>query len=154
MFNRPSPDLIDSDRVRRIRGSFSQIEHRFINGRYIDLLDTTEILVYLFLIAVGDRRGISFYSSERMGDLLKLSVRFIEKAREGLVQKGFIAYRGGVYQVYEWLRERGVAVSYPSVVQYTKSFRKKKERVYHQLNFLPGEEGQVEKPEHGIIPAS
>ena len=50
---------------------------------------------------MGDRRGISFYSSERMGDLLKLSVRFIEKAREGLVQKGFIAYRGGVYQVLE-----------------------------------------------------
>ena len=99
--NRPSPDLIDSDRVRRIRGSFSQIEHRFINGRYIDLLDTAEILVYLFLIAVGDRRGISFYSSERMGDLLKLSVRVIEKAREGLAQKGFIAYRGGVYQVLE-----------------------------------------------------
>ena len=47
-------------------------------------------------------------------------------------------------QVYEWLRERGVIISYPSVVQYTKSFRKKKERVYQQLNFLPGEEGQVD----------
>ena len=99
--NRSRPDLIDSDRVRKIRGSFSQIEHRFINGRYIDLLDTTEIVLYLFLIAVGDRQGISFYSSERIADLLKLSVRFIEKAREGLAQKGFIAYRDRVYQVLE-----------------------------------------------------
>lgn len=47
-------------------------------------------------------------------------------------------------QVYRWLREREVRVSYPRVAQYTKQFRIKKERVYHQLNFLPGEEGQVD----------
>jgi transposase len=33
---------------------------------------------------------------------------------------------------------------YPRVAQYTKQFRSKKEKVYHQLDFLPGEEGQVD----------
>ncbi|MBN2395293.1 MAG: IS21 family transposase, partial [Candidatus Atribacteria bacterium] len=47
-------------------------------------------------------------------------------------------------QVYDWLIERDVAVSYPRVVQYTKHFRRKKEKIYHHLNFLPGEEGQVD----------
>lgn len=47
-------------------------------------------------------------------------------------------------QVYMWLKERGVEVSYPRVVQYTRDFRRKKQRVYHQLNFMPGEEGQVD----------
>ena len=47
-------------------------------------------------------------------------------------------------QVHIWLQERGVEVSYPRVVQYTKSFRKKREKVYHPLNFLPGEEGQID----------
>ncbi|MDY6863530.1 MAG: hypothetical protein SV062_11170 [Thermodesulfobacteriota bacterium] len=47
-------------------------------------------------------------------------------------------------QVYMWLQERGVEVSYPSVVQYTKTLRKKREKVYHPLNFLPGEEGQID----------
>ncbi len=47
-------------------------------------------------------------------------------------------------QVYQWLRERGVKVSYPRVAQYTRELRRKKEKVYHQLHFLPGEEAQVD----------
>ena len=48
-------------------------------------------------------------------------------------------------QAYKWLKEREVPVSYPSVVLYTRPFRsRKKQRVYHHLNFLPGEEGQVD----------
>jgi hypothetical protein len=44
-------------------------------------------------------------------------------------------------QVYAWLKERGIEISYPRVAQYTRDLRKKKEKVYHQLTFLPGEEG-------------
>lgn len=47
-------------------------------------------------------------------------------------------------QVYAWLKERGIEISYPRVAQYTRDLRKKKEKVYHQLTFLPGEEGQVD----------
>lgn len=47
-------------------------------------------------------------------------------------------------QVYNWLKERDPDMSYSLVAQYTKSFRKKKEKLYHHLNFLPGEEGQVD----------
>lgn len=47
-------------------------------------------------------------------------------------------------QVYEWLRQRDVSVSYPTVTLYTRHFRKKKEKIYHHLHFLPGEEGQVD----------
>ena len=45
--NRSRPDLIDSDRVRKIRGSFSQIEHRFINGRYIQNIEDVKKLFYI-----------------------------------------------------------------------------------------------------------
>lgn len=95
------PKEIEDRRRRKIKGSFSQIEHRFINDRYIDFLGTYEILVYFFLITVGDRRGISFYSNERISAILKIGVRTLKEAREGLVRKGFIAYRNGVYQVLE-----------------------------------------------------
>lgn len=47
-------------------------------------------------------------------------------------------------QVFERLRERSVAISYPSVSLYTKEFRKKKLRLFWPLTFLPGEEGQVD----------
>lgn len=59
-------------------------------------------------------------------------------------------------QVYSWLKERGVEVSYPRVVQYTRALRRKREKVYHHLSFLPGEEGQVDwcfvtHPERGRL---
>jgi transposase len=47
-------------------------------------------------------------------------------------------------QVHGWLRTRGVKISYPAVVKYTRDFRKKVPRAYHQLTFLPGEEGQLD----------
>jgi len=47
-------------------------------------------------------------------------------------------------QVHNWLRTRGVKISYPSVVKYTRSFRKKVPKVYHHLTFAPAEEAQVD----------
>jgi hypothetical protein len=47
-------------------------------------------------------------------------------------------------QIHEMLKDRGVEASYPLVVKYTRGFRKKKDRVYHCLTFVPGEEAQVD----------
>lgn len=47
-------------------------------------------------------------------------------------------------QVFARLKERGVAVSRTSVAQYTRSLRSKKTKVFSELDFLPGEEGQVD----------
>lgn len=48
-------------------------------------------------------------------------------------------------QIFERLRARQVAIDYSTVARYTREFRrKKKARVYWPLEFLPGEEGQVD----------
>lgn len=47
-------------------------------------------------------------------------------------------------QAHSWLRTRGVRISYPAVVKYTREFRKKVPKAYHPLTFLPGEEAQVD----------
>jgi len=47
-------------------------------------------------------------------------------------------------QIHEWLTTRGVKVSYPTVVKYTRAFRKKAPKAYHPLTFLPGEESQMD----------
>ena len=63
----------------------------------------------------------------------------------GLISHWFHEYPSlKALQVYRWLKERGVDVSYPRVAQYTRDFRKKKQRLYHPLTFLPGEEAQVD----------
>lgn len=47
-------------------------------------------------------------------------------------------------QVHGWLRTRGVKISYPAVVNYTRRFRKRVPKAYHPLTFVPGEEAQVD----------
>ncbi len=47
-------------------------------------------------------------------------------------------------QAHGWLRTRGVKISYPAVVKYTRQFRKKVPKAYHHLTFLPGEEAQAD----------
>ncbi len=47
-------------------------------------------------------------------------------------------------QIHQWLSARGLKISYTAVVKYTRAFRKKTQRAYHQLTFLPGEEAQVD----------
>jgi transposase len=47
-------------------------------------------------------------------------------------------------QVHGWLRTRGVKISYPAVVKYTRGFRKKVPKAYHPLTFLAGEEAQAD----------
>lgn len=47
-------------------------------------------------------------------------------------------------QVLARLKERGLAVGKSSVAQYTRSLRCKKTKVFSELDFLPGEEGQVD----------
>src|SRR3989304_4094740 len=52
--------LLCPDRVRKIEGSFSWIDHRFVTEGFLHDLSMIEILLYFFLIAVSDRHGLSF----------------------------------------------------------------------------------------------
>lgn len=47
-------------------------------------------------------------------------------------------------QIFDRLKERGLVVSAARIAQYTRTLRRKKTKVFWQLEFLPGEEGQVD----------
>jgi transposase len=47
-------------------------------------------------------------------------------------------------QVYDRLRTYGFTGHYTTVKEYTLPYRRKKKRMYHELTFLPGEEGQID----------
>lgn len=91
--------ILDPNRVRKIEGSFSWIDHRFITGGFLQELSTIEILVYLFLVAVSDRHGISFYHDDRICGILKIPLTSLGEAREGLIMRSLIAYESPIYQV-------------------------------------------------------
>lgn len=91
--------LVDHDRIRKITGSFSWIDHRFISGGFIRDLSREEILIYLFLVAVSDRQGLNFYHDDRICSLLKIDLASLGEARENLSERALIAWRSPVYQV-------------------------------------------------------
>lgn len=91
--------IIEHERIRKISGSFSWIDHRFISDRFIHDLSREEILIYLFLVAASDRQGLSFYHDDRIVSLLKTDLAALGEARERLVERSLIAWRSPVYQV-------------------------------------------------------
>jgi hypothetical protein len=97
MKTRHSREPIAPTRIRRISGSFSWIDHRFVP--MMDGLSRNENLLYLWLVAVGDRQGVSFYSDEKTASRLKITVGEIAVARMGLLARDLVAYRDGVSQV-------------------------------------------------------
>ncbi len=91
--------VLHPERLRKIEGSFSWIDHRFITGGFLRDLSTLEILLYLFLVSVSDRNGLSFYHDDRMASLLKIDLPALGQAREGLVLRSLLAYESPLYQV-------------------------------------------------------
>jgi hypothetical protein len=91
--------ILDQDRLRKIEGSFSWIDHRFITAGFLKDLSTIEILLYLFLVAVSDRHGISFYHDDSLCAILKIPLTCLGEARQSLILKSLIAYEPPLYQV-------------------------------------------------------
>ena len=97
---RPQP--LQPDRIRTISGSFSWIDHRFFRQGFDQGLTRLEKLLYLVLVAVSNRDGVSFYSNERLEELLEIRHNHeLTGARDELVARDLIAFKDGVYQVLE-----------------------------------------------------
>jgi hypothetical protein len=90
---------LEPDRIRKISGSFAFIEHRFLHDGFWTILDHHQLLLYLFLIVVADRRGLSYYSYDKICTLLRISVDEYILARNALIDKDMIAFDGYLFQV-------------------------------------------------------
>jgi hypothetical protein len=93
--------ILDSQRIRRIDGGFSFIPHRFLTDGFLASLDQKELLLYLFLVLVSDRHGLSFYSYDAICSLLELSLDHYMQARDGLIERDLVAFDGTIFQVLE-----------------------------------------------------
>lgn len=93
--------LLNPSRVRRIDGGFSFIPHRFLADGFLASLDQGELLLYLFLVLVSDRHGLSFYSYDSICSLLQMSLDQYIEARNGLMAKDLIAFDGTIFQVLD-----------------------------------------------------
>jgi hypothetical protein len=90
-----------ADRVRKIDGSFAFLPHRFLRHGFWAALEHHELLLYVLLVLVADRQGMSFYYDDRLASTLRLVLDDFLAARAGLVCKNLVAYDpvGPRYQV-------------------------------------------------------
>jgi len=87
--------------IRRIKGGFSFIPHRFLADGFLASVIPHELLLYFLLVLAGDRNGISFYSYDKICTLLQMNLERYIMARDGLNDKDLIAFDGTVFQVLD-----------------------------------------------------
>ena len=112
--------LLQPNRVRRIDGGFSFIPHRFLTDGFLASLSQMEILLYLFLVLVSDRYGLSFYSYDAICSFLQISLDQYIEARDSLIRKDLIAFDGTLFQVLELPKQ---PVEDPVIRQYCRHIK-------------------------------
>lgn len=90
-----------SGRLRHIPEGFGWIDHRFVREGFIRRCSTDSVALYLVLITVGDRDGLSFYGESLICALLGWSRGRLSKARDNLVESDLLGYSDPIYQVLE-----------------------------------------------------
>lgn len=93
--------ILNPDRIRAIKGGFSFIPHRFVTDGFLSSLNQSELLLYLFLVLVSDRYGLSYYAYDSICSLLQLTLDDYIAARDGLLKKDLIAFDGTLFQVLQ-----------------------------------------------------
>ena len=123
--------LLCPDRVRKVHGSFAFIEHRFLRDGFFESLAHHELLLYLFLILVADRHGLSFYAHDKICTLLKISVDEYLLARDALIGKDLIAFDGRMFQVLSLPQHCNIPS--PKPIREKEEMEKKDPATIHQL---------------------
>src|SRR5215510_1668955 len=75
------------------------VQHRFLRDGFWGSLSQHALLLYVFLVLVADRHGLSYYSFDKICALLQLSLDDYLIARNALIKKDLIAFDGHLFQV-------------------------------------------------------
>ena len=87
------------ERIRRVPGQFSWVDHRLVRERRIDACSHASAALYLFLITVSDAQGLSYYSDASLMKRLHMDAAALEDSRRQLVHLGLVAFARPIYQV-------------------------------------------------------
>ena len=91
--------ILVPQRLRRPPATgWSWLDRRFLR-EHGDYLSREAMLLYLFLAAVADRHGLSFYSDHTLTSRLRLSQSVLQQAREELLGRDLIAHQLPLVQV-------------------------------------------------------
>ncbi|MBW2220315.1 MAG: hypothetical protein JRF40_12625 [Deltaproteobacteria bacterium] len=86
-------------RVRKVPKGFSWIDHRLVSDRHIDRCSHEAGALYLFLVCVGDDKGLSYYGDRSITQKLSMDQKTLQTARSDLIRNALIAWQKPIYQV-------------------------------------------------------
>jgi len=78
---------------------FSWIDQRLVREQHLDQCSHAAAALYLFLVTVGDARGLSYYADASIMQRLSMDQKTLQAARDDLVHIGLIAFKKPLYQV-------------------------------------------------------
>jgi hypothetical protein len=88
-------------RRRRVPPQFSWVDHRLVRDGHMQGRSARALALYLFLVAVADADGLSWYSDEALCRQLSCDAAQLHRDRAELQQAALIAYRRPLYQVLD-----------------------------------------------------
>lgn len=95
-----SREPIRIDRVRRIgRDGFAFLPNRFLRDGFFESLCRDELALYVLLVMVGDRSGMSYYRDETLCSILKVAPHRLTEIRNALLDQDLVAFDGLRHQV-------------------------------------------------------
>ena len=98
---------IVAERIRKVPRHFSWIDHRLVRHRHIESCSHAAATLYLFLVTVGDAKGLSYYGDKSIINYLCMDQNTLNDARANLMRIGLIAWQEPLYQVLALDRPKG-----------------------------------------------
>ncbi len=98
---------IVAQRIRKVPRHFSWIDHRLVRDRHIENCSHAAAALYLFLVTVGDAKGLSYYGDKSIIKHLCMDQSALQDARADLIRNGLIAWQEPLYQVLALDRPKG-----------------------------------------------
>jgi hypothetical protein len=98
---------IVAQRIRKVPRHFSWIDHRLVRDRHIENCSHPAAALYLFLVTVGDAKGLSYYGDKSIIKHLCMDQSALQDARADLIRNGLIAWQEPLYQVLALDRPKG-----------------------------------------------
>ena len=91
--------LLCPERLRQVPEQFSWLDHRLVSDHYLDICSHQAAALYLFLVIVGDSKGLSYYSDASLIRRLGMTAPALDAARRELISTGLVCFEKPLYQV-------------------------------------------------------
>lgn len=90
---------VDRDRIRGIPRGFGWVDHRLVREHYIEKCSSGALALYLFLVAVSDGEGVSWWSERSLAARLGMQPDALRQARGELQAADLVAFEHPVWQL-------------------------------------------------------